>query len=126
MIEQPKVENSKKIFWGMDEKTFIVFLHLSQYAGIILTGLGFILPLVMWLTNKDKSVLIDEHGKAVVNWMISLFIYLIISIILIFILVGIITTIALGIVALIYPVIGAIKAGNDSFFNYPVSIKFVN
>ena len=37
------------------EKQYAMFIHLSQLAGSIVVGLGWILPLVLWLTKKDSS-----------------------------------------------------------------------
>lgn len=34
------------------EKQYAMFIHLSQLAGSIVVGLGWILPLVLWLTKK--------------------------------------------------------------------------
>lgn len=125
MIEERTMKSSNELFWGMSENTYIVFMHISQFAGYIAPLLGFILPLVMWLSNKDKSALIDEHGKNIINWLISLMIYAIISAFLVFIVVGIVTLIILGILAILYPIIGAIRASNGSFFKYPLTIKFI-
>lgn len=125
MIEEGAMESSNELFWGMSENTYIVFMHISQFSGYIAPLLGFILPLVMWLSNKDKSALIDEHGKNIINWLISLMIYAIISAFLVFIVVGIVTLIILGILAILYPIIGAIRASNGSFFKYPLTIKFI-
>lgn len=45
------------------EKQYAMFIHLSQLAGSIVVGLGWILPLVLWLTKKDSSEYIDANGK---------------------------------------------------------------
>ena len=62
-------------YWGMPLNTYCMLIHLSQLTSIIVPGLGFILPIVMWAVNKDKHQDIDMHGKVTVNWLISLFIY---------------------------------------------------
>ena len=46
------------------EKQYAMFIHLSQLAGSIVVGLGWILPLVLWLTKKDSSEYIDANGKS--------------------------------------------------------------
>ena len=53
------------------EKQYAMFIHISQFAGVIIPGLGWILPLVLWLTKKDTSSYIDANGKIVMNWIIS-------------------------------------------------------
>ena len=47
-----------------EERQYAMFIHLSQLAGIIIPGLGWILPLVLWLTKKDSSEYIDANGKS--------------------------------------------------------------
>lgn len=112
-------------YWGMDEKTFLILMHISQFGGIIIPYAGFVLPLVMWITNKDKNSIIDEHGKNIVNWLISLTIYAIIGGILTLLLVGIVVLVAVGILAIVFPIIGAAKASNNEIWKYPLSFKFI-
>ena len=79
------------------EKQYAMFIHLSQLAGSIVVGLGWILPLVLWLTKKDSSEYIDANGKIVMNWIISCLIYGIVSGILCLIGIGVVLLIALAI-----------------------------
>lgn len=108
-----------------EEKQYAMFLHLSQFAGYILPGLGWILPLVLWLTKKDTSAYVDAHGKIVMNWILSSFIYAIIGGILILILVGIPLLIILGILSIIFIVLGSIRASEGQIWPYPLSIRFI-
>ena len=108
------------------EKQYAMFIHISQFAGVISPGLGWILPLVLWLTKKDTSSYIDANGKIVMNWIISCFLYAIGATILTFILIGIPLLIALGICSLIFTIIGAIRANDGILWPYPLSIKFIN
>lgn len=111
--------------WGLDKKSYIIFMHLAQFAGTITAGLGFVLPLVMWLVFKDEDQTIDEHGKKIVNWSISMFIYFIIAGLACFILIGIPIVFALVIIGFVLPIIGALRASNGELYNYPLTIKFL-
>ncbi len=111
--------------WGMDMPAFLTLLHLSQLAGLLIPYGGLVLPLVMWLTNKDDFPEVDRHGKVIVNWMISLTIYLVAAAILSLLVIGIPLLIILGLLALIFPIIGGIKAGNGELWHYPLSIEFI-
>ena len=113
-----------KLHWGMDEKPFLLLLHLSQLAGMILPGAGLVLPIVMWATEKDHSPLIDEHGKVIFNWMISSLIYTLISLVLCFFLIGFPILIVLLILMVVFPIIGGIKANDGMVWKYPLSISF--
>lgn len=110
--------------WGMEENSFLMMMHLSQLSGFIIPFAGLVLPIVMWATNKDKSEHIDQHGKVILNWMISAFIYAIISFVLMFVVVGFVTFFALVIIGLVFTIIGAIKANEGTLWAYPLSIKF--
>ena len=109
-----------------ENQQLLVLVHLSQLLDFV-TGIGgFIVPLVLWLTKKNEVLGMDEHGKAILNFRISMFIYILICIPLILLLgLGIIGLIVIGLFYLIFPVINAIKASNNEPPNYPFSIKII-
>ncbi len=109
-----------------EDRNLLVVAHLSQLLDLV-TGIGgFIVPLILWLTQRDKVLNMDEHGKQILNFQISAFIYSIICIPLIFLFgLGILALIALGLLVLIFPIINAIKASNGEPTYYPLSIQFL-
>ncbi|TXD50289.1 MULTISPECIES: DUF4870 domain-containing protein [unclassified Polaribacter] len=109
-----------------EDKQLLVLTHLSQLLDFV-TGIGgFIVPLILWLTKKDDIVGMDLHGKAIINFRISMFVYILICIPLILLLgLGVIGLIAIAIFYLIFPIINAIKASNNEAPKYPFSIKFI-
>ncbi|MBU3001915.1 DUF4870 domain-containing protein [Paraglaciecola arctica] len=117
-------EQSEDKYWGMPLNTYCMLLHLSQLASIIMPGLGFILPIVMWATNKDKNEEIDKHGKVTLNWMISLFIYSVVCVVLWIVIIGMLGFFILVILNLIFAIIAAVKANDGELWVYPFSIKF--
>ncbi len=119
------MSNDNKEYWGMPLNTFCMLLHLSQLSSIIIPGLGFVLPIIMWATNKDQNEIIDQHGKIVINWLISLLIYTIVCSILTFVFIGIIGFVLLGILNLIFAIMAAVKANNGEVWPYPLCIKFM-
>jgi len=111
-------------FWGMDERSFIVLMHISQFSSYIIPVAGIVLPLVMWILFKENT-LIDEHGKNIINWIISVFIYSIAGVILCFVIIGFVLLGVLAVLAIIFPIIGAVKASDNEFWQYPLTIKFI-
>ena len=111
--------------WGMEVNQFCMLMHLSQYAGFIIPYAGLALPIVMWVTNKDKSDLVDQHGKNIANWIISSSIYLFASLILVFFVIGFFTLFALAICYLIFTILGAVSASNGKVYKYPLTITFI-
>ncbi|MFA0810245.1 DUF4870 domain-containing protein [Microbulbifer epialgicus] len=116
------MENYKP--WGLEIKTFLMLLHLSQLAWIVIPGAGFVLPIIMWATTRDHSVEVDRHGKMIFNWMLSLLIYSISCTILIVVGVGVIGLLMLALINFIFIIIGAIRASEGTFWRYPLSIRF--
>ena len=47
------------------DNQLIVITHLSQLLDLITGFGGFIVPLILWLTNKEKVYTMDEHGKSI-------------------------------------------------------------
>jgi uncharacterized protein len=122
-----EIINEKPDFkpWGMEINQFCMLLHLSQFAGYVVPMAGTVLPIIMWATNKDQSELIDKHGKNILNWMISSFIYMIVGFILVFVFIGIPLLIALAICSIIFIIIGAVKANDGIIYKYPLAIDFI-
>ena len=109
-----------------DEKQMGLFLHLSGLVFALFFPIGIVLPIILWQTQKDKMPALDEHGKMVTNWMISATIYGVASFILMFFLIGFLTGAVVWLLAIIFPIIGALKANNDGeLWNYPLTIKFL-
>ncbi len=109
-----------------DARTWAMFLHLSVFAGYVVPLAGLIAPIVIWQIKKDEFPEIDAHGKIVVNAIISYIIYAFVCILLVFVIIGIPLLIGLGIIAIVFPIIGGIKASNGELWPYPLSIRFFN
>lgn len=109
------------------DNQLIVITHLTQLLTYV-TGFGGLLaPLIIWATQKDKVEAMDIHGKAILNFQLSVILYSIISIPLILLFgLGIVTLILVGILAFVMPIVNAIKASNGEVPSYPLSINFIS
>jgi uncharacterized Tic20 family protein len=108
-----------------EERQYAMFVHFSLLAGLVVPLAGFVLPVVLWQTKKREMPSIDAHGKAVVNWMISSLIYSVACFVLVFVIVGIPLLIALGILSVVFPILGGLKANDGVLWRYPLSITFL-
>ncbi|NKI35262.1 DUF4870 domain-containing protein [Wenzhouxiangella sp. XN79A] len=112
---------------GGDEKELKLWstlLHLSLLAGLIIPLGGLIVPIVIYILKKDELPGLEPHWHVVINWIISALIYAAISFILMIVLIGIFMLWALGLLCLVFPIIGAIKANDGEVWKYPLSIEF--
>ena len=112
---------------AIDRQTrqWAMFLHLSLLAGFIVPLGGLVLPIVIWQIKKAELPGIDVHGKIVVNWIISKFLYAVGCVILVLAIVGIPLLIALMVLMVVFPIIGAVKANDGKVWKYPLSIPFL-
>ncbi len=102
-----------------DERSLAILTHVLSIF------FSFIPGLVIYLMKKDESPYVAEHAKEVLNFQISLLIYVFVSIILVFLIIGIVLLIAIGIGSLILYIIAAIKASDDILYRYPFTIRLI-
>lgn len=67
-----KVNPDELIDWTIKEDTnFLKFLNLSALTFIFFPILGIIVPLIMWVSKKDKIKDINKVAKGVINFQIT-------------------------------------------------------
>ncbi len=115
-----EVINQKK-----QDREMLMVMHLSQLLNLVTGFGGIIVPLILWQLKKDEIEQMDEQGKEVVNFQISLFIYLAVGGILTVILIGFLVLAIFAIIGLIFPIINGIKAKDGNPVSYPFTIKFI-
>lgn len=108
-----------------DERTWAMFCHLSAFAGCIIPFGNIIGPLVVYSIKRQEYPLVEDQGKEVLNFQITLLIALIISGILALILIGFVLLAIIGIAGLVLTVIGALKANNGEYYRYPFTVRFL-
>ncbi|GAA3514100.1 DUF4870 domain-containing protein [Aquimarina addita] len=54
------------------------FMHLSIFSKYFIPFGNYIIPILLWTTNKVKSEFIDTHGKEAINFQLSILLYTII------------------------------------------------
>ena len=109
------------------DKQLLVITHLSQLLTYITGFGGLVVPLVIWLTQRDKIQEMDVHGKAIVNFQLTILLLSILSIPAILLLgLGILALIFIGIVAFVLPIVNAIKVNNGEAPSYFMTIRFIS
>ncbi|MAB49098.1 MAG: tRNA modification GTPase [Flavobacteriaceae bacterium] len=109
------------------DNQLLVITHLAQMLTYITGFGGLIVPLILWATQKDRVDGMDEHGKAIINFQLSMIIYFFLSIILIPVFfIGLIPLMLVCILSFVMPIINAIKASNGELPSYPLSLSFIS
>ncbi|TXE06575.1 DUF4870 domain-containing protein [Gelidibacter salicanalis] len=110
-----------------EDRQLLVITHLSQLVTLVAGFGSLILPLIIWLTQKEKVYEMDAHGKQIINFQLSLIIYCIICVpLILFCGIGLIGFLVLGLFSIVFPILNAIKASNGEPTKYPLSFNFIN
>lgn len=108
---------------GRRENVWAALLHLSPLLAYLIPVAGIVAPIILWQMKKGSPT-IDRHGRVVMNWLISQVLWLILSVLLCVMLVGIPMLWLFGILVIVFPVIGAVKAYEGTVWSYPLTIRF--
>ena len=106
--------------------------HLSALAGFIIPFGNILGPLLVWQIKKNEIPSTNVHGKAALNFQITVAIALLVSfvagVILSFICIGVVFFFIAGGIALcsfIFAIIAGIKANNGEPYRYPWSLTLI-
>jgi hypothetical protein len=115
-----------------DARMWNMLCHLSALAGF-LVPLGNIWgPLIVWQIKKNEFPSVDIHGKAALNFQISVTIALFVGVAAAFVLsyfcIGFLLFPVVGLIGLaglVFAIIAGIKANNGEDYKYPWSLDLV-
>jgi len=105
------------------DRTSAVCLHLSPLLAIPIGPIFVLVPLIMWLTMRDRSPFIADHGREQINFMIS---FVLLHLILFITIVGMLLIPVLWIVGIIGVIRGALAAGYGEYYRYPATIRLIS
>jgi uncharacterized Tic20 family protein len=118
-----------------DEKQWAMFAHLSALVATMLTGMGFLGPLIIWVIQKEKMKFVDDQGKEALNFQLTLigagFVLGAIGAPLALLTFGIglllVIPLAAGLViyGIVMPIIAGMKANAGEAYRYPYTIRVI-
>jgi len=122
----------------MNDRTYAMLCHLSGILSVMLLGLGFVIPLVLWLVQREKSSLVDTNGKEAVNFQLNLFIVAVVLYVVIGLVRGLPIEFTFGfamragyhmpvlfLLNVIFSIIAGLEAGKGNTYRYPIIVRLV-
>lgn len=105
-----------------EDRTIALITHLS---GIIAS---FIVPLIIWLINKDKpeKSWITEQAKEALNFQITIVLAWIVAIVLSFVAIGFLLYPIIWIGNLIFCILAGVAANKGENYRYPVTLRLIS
>lgn len=122
---QPMLETDARL-WSM-------LINIATVAGAVLSGglLGVVAVLVIWLIYRERSALVDFHGKQQLNLNITAVLAAIVAVI------GMVVTfgfgiflfgpliLAYGIYVVVISIIAGVAANRGEYYRIPLVISFI-
>jgi len=106
-----------------EDRTLAALTHLSGLAGYLIPMGGVIVPIVIWIV-KSESPVISSIAKQALLLNVIVFVLVALTALLwltiILIPVVIVFWVALGLAAVVLPIVGAVKASDGVYYRYPV------
>ena len=103
-----------------DERTYSLLAHLG---GLLLS---WIVPLVIYLVFKDRSVFLRRHAAEALNFQLTFLIAYIVGAVLIVAVIGIFVIMAAGVCAIVFGILASMAAHRGEDYRYPINIRFVH
>ena len=85
-----------------------------------------LVPLIIWLVKKDQSRFIDQQGKEVVNFELTLMIGMVLGALTFCIGVGVFIWVAVWVVNIVFGILSTIEVNQGKPYRYPVCIRFIS
>jgi uncharacterized Tic20 family protein len=112
-----------------DERNLALVAHLVAFAGFLIPFGNIVGPLVVWLTQKDKSAFVTDQALESLNFQITVTIVAVVLIALAMTVIGLVVAIPgfaiLGIGSLVLIILAAIAASRGERYRYPFCLRLV-
>jgi uncharacterized Tic20 family protein len=111
-----------------EERTLAMFSHLLPLTGFLVPAipiLNIVAPLVLWLIKKEKLPFLDDQGKEVLNFQITISLILLGCFMTFWLIIPMVIGFAVCIASLIFMIIGAIQANDGKAYRYPFSLRLI-
>lgn len=111
--ESIMIENTSK------SDLWLVLMHLSSLVPMV------IVPIIIWVWKRQVDSRINYQGIDVINFQISMWIYMMIAGSMVFYIIGIIILPILGIFICVITIKNTLRIIQEQSYHYPYSIKFL-
>lgn len=109
-----------------DERNLAMLAHLSALAGLVVPLGNVIAPLVIWLTQREKSAFVAEQSLEALNFNITVALAGVVCGMLVFIGIGVLLGVLLGIGWLVSTILGAVRVAEGQRFRHRFTLRLVH
>lgn len=109
-----------------------MWCHLSALAGLVVPFGNFLGPLLVWQIKKDEFPSVAVHGKAALNFQITVFLATLaaaaVALALSFFCIGFLLIPVVGLIPIagvVFTIIAGLKANDGKDYQYPFSLRLI-
>ncbi len=119
ILENPKEE--------VIQKKWLLLMHSIPILGFVIPLCNILIPLFLWIHKREDNSIYDTHGRAVVNFQITMTILYVLSLIALITIEGVGFFIFIAVIpyTIIVMILNVISAINSQKCYYPLSIPFL-
>lgn len=111
-VQEPVLSETEKTKW-------LALLHISGLFAFLLP------PLIIYLWKKEEVPEMETHFMDVMNFQISIIVYIFASVLAIVLVVGILLLPLIGVLCTVVIVLNSIRVLNGKAYEYPLTIRFI-
>ena len=108
-----------------DERTWGGAAHWSALVGAFV-AMAFLGPLLVLLIKGSTSPYVRRQAVESLNFQLSMLIYVAVSFVLAFVLIGFLLLPVVGVLWLVFTIIGSVKSADGGEYRYPLTIRMVS
>jgi uncharacterized Tic20 family protein len=108
-----------------EERQWGLFAHLSALSGFVIPFGSVLGPLIVWQVKKNEMPFVDDQGKEALNFQITVFLAILVCLVLTVVLIGFLLLPLVALTALVFSIIGGIKANEGVAYRYPFALRLI-
>ncbi len=98
---------------------------LAHFSNFTCIPLGVLVPLVIWLAERDRDPFVDQHGKESVNFQLNVLFWWLIFAMLSCCVIGLPLLLALHVAQIVLAILAAIEAAEGRPYRYPLTVRLI-
>ena len=139
----PTTSTNQVVTTASKLNNYLMWMHLSQFANLVVPFAGFVIPVVLWQSKKDEDDLIDRQGREITNWIIfclsmtiaSVLLAVLVPLTLMMVDMALMSVfpclvmpifLVLTIIQILFPILGALQGSKGEFYRYPMFFRLMS
>lgn len=109
----------------MTHRSQAALCHMLGFCGFLLPFGNILAPFIWWMARRDESPYVNEVGKDVINFQLTMTLYYMVSMLLCLLVIGFVFIMIFFIIHIFCMVKATVRTLNEDAYYYPFTIRFL-